>query len=142
MSIDRTPSLKRALCGSLMVRRALDNSLMKRSHEMSPNEGQGPASARAQAVRALAVIEQYVSRAGDAIEHDLAEKDVLSVLSALRRQVAVLEMRLVKARLEHFQGSADARRPARAAEVLDLLESRRATNLQDAEVSPYPSGSR
>jgi len=116
-----------------MVSRALDNSLMKRSQEMLPNEDQGPASARSQAVRALAVMEEYVLRAGDAIEHDVAEKDVLSALSALRRQVTALQMRLVKARLEHFQGSADARQRARAAEVLDLLESRRETNLQDVE---------
>ena len=116
-----------------MVSRALDNGLMKRSQGTFPNEVQGPTSARAQAVRALAVVEEYVSRAGDAIEQDLAEKDVLSVLSALRRQVTALQMRLVKARLEHFQGSADARRPARATEVLDLLESRSETNLQDVE---------
>jgi len=101
---------------------------------MLPNEVQGPASASAQAVRALAVIEEYVLRAGDAIEHDLAEKDVLKALSALRRQVTVLEMRLVKARLEHFLGSADARQRARAAEVLGVLESRRETNLQGPEV--------
>ena len=105
----------------------------QRLQEMSPNEDQGPALARAQAVRALAVIEEYVLRAGDAVEHDLAEKDVLSALSALRRQVTALEMRLVKARLEHFRGSADARQRARAAEVLDLLESRRETNLQDTK---------
>jgi len=116
-----------------MVSRALDNGLMKRSQGTLPNEVQGPVSARPQAVRALAVIEEYVLRAGDAIEHDLAEKDVLSALSALRRQVTALQMRLVKARLEHFQGSADARRPARATEVLDLLESRSETNLQDVE---------
>ena len=107
----------------------------QRLQEMLPNEDPGPASARAQTVRALAVIEEYVLRAGDAIEHDLAEKDVLSALSALRRQVTVLEMRLVKSRLEHFRGSADARQRARAAEVLDLLESRREPNLQDPEVS-------
>jgi len=106
----------------------------QRLQEMLPNEDQGPASGRAQAVRALAVIEEYVLRAGDAIEHDLAEKDVLKALSALRRQVTVLEMRLVKARLEHFLGSADARQRARAAEVLGLLESRRETNLQGSEV--------
>ena len=115
-----------------MVLSAPDNSLMKRSQETLPNEDRGPASARAEAARALAVIEEYVLRAGDAIEHDLTEKDVLSALSALRRQVTALEMRLVKARLEHFRGSADARQRARAAEVLDLLECRRETNLQDA----------
>ena len=107
----------------------------QRLQEMLPNEDQGPASARARAVRALAVTEEYVLRAGDAIGHDFAEKDVLSALSALRRQVTVLEMRLVKSRLEHFRGSADARQRARAAEVLDLLESRCETNLQDPEVS-------
>ena len=117
-----------------MVRRALDNSLMKRSQEMSPNEDQGPGSARAQAVRALAVIEEYVLRAGDAIDHDLAGKDVLNALSALRRRVTALEMRLIKSRLDHFRGDADARQRARAAEVLDLLESRSETNLQDPEV--------
>lgn len=74
-------------------------------------------------------------RAGDAIEHGLAEKDVLSALSALRRQVTALELGLVKSRLEHFRESADARQRARAAEVLDLLEGRRETNLQDPEVS-------
>jgi len=110
----------------------------QRLQEMLPNEDQGPASGRAQAVRALAFIEEYVLRAGDAIEHDLAEKDVLKALSALRRQVTVLEMRLVKSRLEHFRGSADARQRARAAEVLDLLESRREPNLQDPEVSVAP----
>ena len=116
------------------MRSAPDNSLMKRSQETLPNEDQGPVSARAPAVRALAIIEEYVLRAGDAIEHDLAEKDVLKALSALRRQVTVLEMRLVKSRLEHFRGSADARLRARAADVLDLLESRSETNLQDPEV--------
>ena len=106
----------------------------QRLQEMLPNEDRGPASARAEAARALAVIEEYVLRAGDAIEHDLAEKDVLKALSALRRQVTVLEMRLVKARLEHFLGSADARQRARAAEVLGVLESRREINLQGPEV--------
>jgi len=106
----------------------------QRLQEMLPNEDQGPASARAQAVRALAVIEEYVLRAGDAVEHDLAEKDVLSALSALKRQVTAFELELVKSRLEHFRGSADARQRARAAEVLDSLESRRETNLQVAEV--------
>ena len=106
----------------------------QRLQEMLPNEDQGLASRRAQAVRALAVIEEYVLRAGDAIEHDLAEKDVLKALSALRRQVTVLEMRLVKSRLEHFRGCADARQRARAAEVLGLLESRRETNLRGPEV--------
>ena len=91
---------------------------------MLPNEDSGPASARAQAVCALAVTEEYLLRAGDAIEQDLAEKDVLSALSALRRQVTALELGLVKSRLEHFRGSADARQRARAAEVLDLLEGR------------------
>ena len=107
---------------------------MKRSQEVLPSEDQGPASARAQTARALAVIEEYVLRAGDALEHDLAEKDVLKALSALRRQVSALEMGLVKSRLEHFRRSADARQRARAAEVLDLLEARRETNLQDPEV--------
>ena len=108
----------------------------QRLQEMLPNEDQGPASGRAQAVRALAVIEEYVLRAGDAVEHDLAEKDLLSALSALRRQVTALELELVKSRLEHFRGSADEGQRARAAEVLDLLECRRETNLQDAVVSP------
>ena len=96
----------------------------QRLQEMLPNEDPGPASARAQTVRALAVIEEYVLRAGDAVEHDLAEKDVLSALSALKRQVTAFELELVKSRLEHFRGSADARQRARAAEVLDLLEGR------------------
>ena len=108
---------------------------MKRSQEVLPSEDQGPASARAQTARALAVIEEYVLRAGDALEHDLAEKDVLKALSALRREVTALEMRLVKARLEHFRGSADARQRARATEVLGLLESRCEASLQDPEVS-------
>jgi len=106
---------------------------------MLPSEDQGPASARAQAVRALAVIEEHVARAGDAIEHDLAEKDVLSALSALRRQVTALEIRLVKSRLNHFRGSADARQRARASEVLDLLRSRCETRVQDTEVFPCTS---
>ncbi|MDP2673886.1 MAG: hypothetical protein Q8Q00_03155 [Dehalococcoidia bacterium] len=109
---------------------------------MSPNEDQGSASARSQAVRALAVIEEHVLRAGDAIEHDLAEKDVFKALSALRGQVTALELGLVKSRLEHFRGGADEGERARATEVLDLLESRRETRLQDAEVSLCPSGSR
>src|SRR3990172_6604565 len=107
----------------------------QRLQEMLPNEVQGPVSARPQAVRALAVIDEYVLRAGDAIEHDFAEKDVLSALSALRRQVTALELGLVKSHLEHFRGSADARQRARAAEGLGLLERRREPNLQDAEVS-------
>ena len=139
ISIDERPILSAVFCGSLMVRRAPDSSLVKRSQEMLPSEDQGPASARAQAVRALAVIEEHVARAGDAIEHDLAEKDVLSALSALRRQVTALEIRLVKSRLNHFRGSADARQRARASEVLDLLRSRCETRVQDTEVFPCTS---
>jgi hypothetical protein len=119
-----------------MVRRALDNSLMKRSQDMLPNEYYGPASAREQAVRALGLIEEHMAHVGKAIEHELREKEAISALSRLRREVTALQMQFVKARLEHFRGSADARQRARAAEVLDLLESRCETNLQDAEAPP------
>lgn len=119
-----------------MVRRTLDNSLMKRSQDMLANEYQDPASAREQAVRALALIEEHMAHLGKAIEHDLREDEAISALSRLRREVAALQMQFVKARLEHFRGSADARQRARATEVLDLLESRCETNLQDAAVPP------
>jgi hypothetical protein len=76
------------------------------------------------------------------MEHGLAEGDAVSALVGLRREVAELQDQLVKARLEHFLARADAEQRARAAEVLDLLESRGRTDLQKARITPTQVGQR
>ncbi len=101
-----------------------------------PNEYRGSASAKASAVRALTLIENHMARVANAMEHGLRERDAFCALTRLRREITALQSQLIKARLEQFRRSADARQRARAAEVLDLLESRCEPNLQNAESTP------
>lgn len=93
-------------------------------------------------MRTLTVIEEHTTRVAHAMEHGLAEGDAVSALVGLRREVAELQDQLVKARLEHFLARADAEQRARAAEVLDLLESRGRTDLQKARITPTQVGQR
>ena len=83
-------------------------------------------------MRVLTVIEEHVTNVAHAVEQGLEEKDAVSALAGLRREVTAFQDHLVKARLEHFHGNGDPRQRARAAEVLDLLESTCQSNLQSA----------
>ena len=93
-------------------------------------------------MRALTVIEEHVTRVAHAVELGLEEKDAVSALARLRREVTTFQDHLVKARLEHFLGSTDAAQRATAAELLDLPESRCRTDLQKARVIPAHVGQR
>lgn len=103
-----------------------------------PRESSPP---KASALRALTVIEEHTTRVALAMEHGLAEGDAVSALARLRREVNTFQDHLVKARLEHFR-EGDSRQRARAAEVLDLLESRCLSNLQNAGLTAAQAGHR
>lgn len=103
--------------------------------QLLSNEYRDSASAKASAVRALTLIEDHMARVANAMAHGLTERDAFSALTRLRREVTALQSQLIKARLEQFRRSAGTRQRARAAEVLDLLESRCEANLQSAEAT-------
>ncbi len=82
------------------------------------------AGTKASAVRALTVIETHAAGVARALEDGMGEKEAVSALAGLRREVMEFESHLAKARLEHLRVNGDPTQRSRAAELLHLLNGR------------------
>ena len=83
------------------------------------------APSKSSALTALAAIEEHTTRLAGAIERGLAEGDTVGALARLRQELTEFENQLVRGRLDCLIGGDNPRLRARAADVGQLLESRR-----------------